>query len=133
MSTDLRRRIAMLERLRPVISAEHDGHAVAGFTGFIAETLDRGTGSYADQAALLFGLPSASQFLKWCAARFTDEAHSRLARDAYGDDWREKVDEVAEVAAARCRAVHGDAWEQVLADRMASDKRDYQYEPARAI
>lgn len=129
MANDLRRRVAALERAQPVIVNVGNDHAASGFTAFIAETFEREpNGCHADSAARLFGLVDARDFLKWCSARFTEEAHSIIAKAAYGDDWRARADEVAEEAAARCRAVHGDGWERVMLDSMSNDNGHSRYQ-----
>ncbi|QND57874.1 hypothetical protein [Mesorhizobium huakuii] len=130
MASDLRRRIEALESAQPIVEivdASHSGRAQA-FASFISETFDLGQGdSPATNAAKLYGLPSAPAFMKWVKAGFSQEAHAVLAQEAYGDDWRTRADEVAATATARCRVVHGNDWEQVLADRMASDNGHSRY------
>lgn len=127
MSSSLRRRLNALERAGFVVTSIVDGRGAEALTAFIAETFGREGGSHADAAARLFGLPAARHFLDLCKGRFDTDVHARIARQAYGDDWERRCEEVAEAAAARCRNVHGDGWAGVLAERIASAKRVYRY------
>lgn len=128
MSSSLRRRLDALERAGFVVTSIVDGRGAETFTAFIAETFGREHGSHADAAARLFGLPAARHFLELCKARFDTDAHARIARHAYGDDWEPRCNEVGEAAAARCRDVHGDGWAGILAERIASAKRVSRYQ-----
>lgn len=128
MSSSFRRRLNALECAGFVVTSIVDGRGAEAFTAFIAETFGREHGSHADAAARLFGLPAARHFLELCKVRFESDAHARIARQAYGHDWQQRCDEVAEVTSARCREVHGDGWAAVLADRIANAKRVSRYQ-----
>lgn len=125
MTSPLRRRLDALERSGFAATMTVDGRVAQAFVDFIAETFGRDGGPYADAAARLMGLPASHHFRQLCEERFNLDAYVDIARSAYGDDWRRRSEEVAEEAAARCRAVHGEDWASVMADRMRPDNRPY--------
>lgn len=128
MSNSLSRRVDALERSGFAVTMPVDGRGADVFAAFIAETFGWMHGSHAEAAARLFGLPSARHFVELCKSRFDTDARAQIARQAYGEDWEQRAEEVCEIAAARCRDVHGDGWASILSDRIANAKRVSRYQ-----
>lgn len=112
MTSDLSRRLARLEALRPILvpreTAAQAQHAarMAGLTDFVDAAWPGRPRELAHYVALIAGLPSSPALRRVLRG----EELEAVARDLYGDRWREKLDATAAEAAETCERAHGPGW-----------------------